>query len=356
MKFWFVPFINLSKLVGDNGYHLSRFGNIFPWFIKFFLLEPFRLYEAIKKDAEIRNHSIEVDPIFILGFYRSGTTYLQRLILQDNRFGYQTVLDTAYPELMLGGHWLIMPILDIWKRIFRPQNKFQRIPLEWEQPGEEDLAMLSAGWKESVTWGYLFPSAFEKYFKRYALFEDGKETQDVWLQKYLYWIKKLSIKNRNRQLLLKNPPNMARIPLLLELFPNAKFIFIYRDPEHVFASNHYLWKVTGENYAFQKIGNKRIEELILYSYRLLTKKYLEDRNLIPSGQLFELRYENLVADPVAHLHALYRSLQITDFESVIPEIKKSLSSFTKYRQVNYSLSEKDCRMVNQNWKSLYEKI
>lgn len=356
MKFWPVPLITLSKLIAENGPHLSKFGNIFPWFIKFFLLEPFRLYEAIKKDAEIRNHSIEVDPIFILGFYRSGTTYLQRLILQDKRFGYQTVLDTAYPELMLGRHRLIMPILNILKKIFRPQNKFQRIPLEWEQPGEEDLAMLSAGWRESVTWGYLFPSAFEIFFKRYALIEDGKGTRNTWLQKYLYWVKKLSIKNHNRQLLLKNPPNMARIPLLLELFPNAKFIFIYRNPLHVFASNHYLWKITGENYAFQKIGNERIEELILYSNRLLTKKYLEDRNLIPSGQLFELSYADLVADPVAHLQALYRSLQISDFESVLPAIKKSLTSFTNYRQVDYSLSGKKRRIVFENWGSLYEKL
>ncbi|GAH11808.1 unnamed protein product, partial [marine sediment metagenome] len=45
-----------------------------------------------------------------------------------------------------------------------------------------------------------------------------------------YVIKKLYYKNGDKLLILKDPIDTANIDLLIELYPNAKFVHIIRDP------------------------------------------------------------------------------------------------------------------------------
>ncbi len=355
MKYTDIPSIRLLKRLHAHRMDASQGRNVLSWLLKTVVLEPFGLIEMGIYNRKIKAHTLPADPVFILGFYRSGTTYLQRLFAHDPQFGYQTVFDTAFPNVMLSLEQFLLPVLKKGTELMKPANRFQRVILSWDQPGEEDVAMVSLGMSETVNWGHFFPSVFEHYFTRYGLMNPPEEVLDKWKASYRYWVQKLSFKTR-RQLVLKNPPNTARIPELLSLFPDARFVFIHRDPFAVYASNLYLWKIIEESYAFQRISDDRAAWLTLWAGQKTMARYLETRHQIPAGHLVEIAYEQLLEDPVERLGEVYAALGLSGFEQARQHLQKSPLLSKSYRQTEYMLSDREKEAVQSAWGELYGQI
>ncbi len=78
-----------------------------------------------------------------------------------------------------------------------------------------------------------------EHFLKFLTFERAAATDPLrWQQSFLWFLRKvtyaqLPADRQPKQLLVKSPVHTARIPLLLQLFPAAKFIFIHRDPIEV---------------------------------------------------------------------------------------------------------------------------
>ena len=78
-----------------------------------------------------------------------------------------------------------------------------------------------------------------EYFLHFLSFERVAATSFLrWQRSFLWFLRKvtyaqLPADQQPKQLLIKSPVHTARIPLLLRLFPAAKFIFIHRDPMEV---------------------------------------------------------------------------------------------------------------------------
>lgn len=62
---------------------------------------PFRMIERILFGKKIEKLQIEYPPIFIIGHWRSGTTYLHNLMTQDPNFGYVSTQQAWSPEAFL---------------------------------------------------------------------------------------------------------------------------------------------------------------------------------------------------------------------------------------------------------------
>src|SRR5712675_159543 len=88
---------------------------------------------------------------------------------------------------------------------------------------------------------FYFPKQMSKVFADEVLFASEGDSSRLWCQALTYYLAKLAALNPGRQLLLKNPAHSARIPLLLRLFPGAKFVHIHRDPVAVFHSTRRLY-------------------------------------------------------------------------------------------------------------------
>ncbi|MHA1221869.1 MAG: sulfotransferase, partial [Candidatus Heimdallarchaeaceae archaeon] len=81
--------------------------------------------------------------------------------------------------------------------------------------------------------GAYFPKN-QEFYNKYVSLEGLTEKQILKLKESInYVIKKLTIRKRYKQLVLKSPVDTARIDMLLDLFPDAKFIHIERNPYHV---------------------------------------------------------------------------------------------------------------------------
>lgn len=334
-----IPFYSFCKTVYNNG-GFSRSGLLhsFPWFVKTTALEPLRWIELALHNNKIESYQIEQDPVFILGYYRSGTTYLQQMFMRDDRFGYTSLYQTIFPELMLTFEKSMTPVFENLTKIFKSQNHFHRIPLTWYSPGEEDVAMLSFSNSNAAQWGILFPENALGFFTKYVLFENvpAKEVLQ-WQNNYLYLVKKISIANKNRPLVLKSPPNTARIKQLLKLFPNAKFIYISRHPLDVYSSCKSLWQMIHKKYMLGKYSLYETNKNIIKTYSSLMDRYIRDKQLIPSANLVEISYENFIMQPIKTMEDIYLQLNLKKFE------------YCKEAMTEYSLNQKNyIRQVHCN--------
>ncbi len=354
-KFFPLPLFNFLKISSSNGgFSPNGLLHSVPWLLKTTVAEPLRWIELAAKNKKIREYIIQKPPVFILGYYRSGTTYLQQMFMQDDRLGYMSLFQTLFPELMLTFEHTFTPVLEFLSKSFNVKNPFHRIPLTWHSCGEEDVGLTGMVSPYALQWGYLFPEKINQYFEKYVLFKNiSNDEIQHWKNAYLYLLKKLSIANKNRQLVLKNPPNTARIQMLLSLFPDAKFIYIYRNPFEVFASNKRLWQMTRDNYMLGGSRSVNFSNIILDSYSTMMNRYLQDKILIPPGQLMEIRYESLIENPVDSMKKIYQNVNLGDFNYCEPAITAYAYKQKNYPIVKHDLSHDEQNLISEKWKRFF---
>jgi len=128
-------------------------------------------------------------------------------------------------------------------------------------------------------------------------------------------MKAVTYSNHGKRLVLKNPPNTARITTLMELFPDARFIHIYRNPYKVYLSTKRMRTKVLDKLALQHTTDEQIENHVIDNYIRLMKSYFKQKDQIPDGHLIEIRYEDLVADPMGQIREVYARAWSTRFRS-----------------------------------------
>jgi hypothetical protein len=265
-------------------------------------------------------------PIFILGHARSGTTYLHNLLAMDQRFAYPNVYQVYYPHTFLCTEGVFAKVLAPFLPKKRPQDN---VALSISMPAEDEVAnCITTG--QSPYMRYVFPHR-AAYYDRYYTFRNVSEQEKArWKSAFVLFLKKLAWKY-GRPLVLKSPPHTARIQLLLEMFPNARFVHIHRDPFKVFQSTKYLDPMAFRSFTLQPPEHD-VDERILRIYSQMYEVYFADRSRVPHGQFYELGFEDLEADPVGQLREVYRVLGLPSFEVFRPRLQEYVTSLGDYRK------------------------
>ena len=110
-----------------------------------------------------------------------------------------------------------------------------------------------------------------------------------------------------KRIVLKSPPHTARIRVLLEMFPKAKFVHIVRDPYVIFPSTVNLWKRLYRDQGLQMPTYEGLDEHVFATFTRMYEAFDRDRELIGPGQFCEIRYEDLIADPVEQMRSSLRA-------------------------------------------------
>ena len=109
------------------------------------------------------------------------------------------------------------------------------------------------------------------------------------------FIEESDISLKGKQLLLKSPTNTSRIKQLLEIFPDAKIIHIYRNPYSVCLSTRKLYNDIFPLFSLQEpVSPEEAEEVQFQVYEQMYKKYFLEKEYIPEGNLIEIKYEDIV--------------------------------------------------------------
>ncbi len=153
-----------------------------------------------------------------------------------------------------------------------------------------------------------------------------------------------------RRLVLKSPPHTARVRVLLEMFPDARFVHIVRDPYVVFSSTVNLWTSLGRKHGLQTPTNvDRIREKVFTEFRTIYDRLEEARPLVPRGQFHELRYEDLVKDTAGQVRRVYDALSLGGYADYEPKLREYLAATKGYEANRYTLSEADRAEVTSRW-------
>ncbi|HEU4904434.1 MAG TPA: sulfotransferase [Flavisolibacter sp.] len=344
-----LPLYTFLKTAFDNGgFSVQKAKNITPWLIKTILFEPVRWAELALYNQKVHRHTIQKHPLFILGYYRSGTSYLHQCLVQDDRFGYHTNFQMVLPEVMLTSEKTLLPIFEAVCRLFKLTDSVHRVPLSFRFPGEEDATMTTFLDPKGAQWGYFLPEMMTEQFRKYVMFENvPAHAVEAWKKSFLYLLKKISLANHQKQLVLKSPPNTARIKLLLSLFPDAKFIFIHRNPYEVYASNKRFWEVVQKKFALKSARSVDVRSLILDTYSQIMQRYLQEKDLVPANQLTELAYADFVQKPVESLRSAYAALQLDDFGYCENKLKTFTGQQKQFVQLKHALPDNERKLVSE---------
>ena len=287
-----------------------------------------------KKDKKLlKNKNINAidikDPIFILGHWRSGTSYLQNILVNDRNFNYPTLLQVTFPDTFL----TIQDRMNSkrhYQSIIRPMDNVQ---ISTKSPGEEEVAIWTMSSISSI--GNRLLQDKEKYFDKFLTFENAsKEDYLGWESNFIYFLRKISI-NDKRQLLLKSPEHTARIKLLLDIFPEAKFINIRRNPIDVFQSTKHLYnKVIKPSY-FHEVSEDHLVDRIIQIYKTMYDSYFREVLLIPKGNFIDISYEDLIAQPGLIIEKIYRELGLELSKTTEERIGSYLRSMKDYEKNEY---------------------
>lgn len=131
------------------------------------------------------------------------------------------------------------------------------------------------------------------------------------------------------RLLEKTPKNALRIPFLTKVFPDALFVYLYRDPRQVLASMMEAWESGGfRTYpqlpgwtglpwsmvlvpGWRELIGKSLPEIVATQWQTTTRILLDDLEALPASRWCVARYDALLADPNAEMA---RTCAAIDFE------------------------------------------
>jgi omega-hydroxy-beta-dihydromenaquinone-9 sulfotransferase len=296
------------------------------------------LLEHLLYGRTIARTQIEHSPVFILGHWRSGTTLLHNLMTLDPQFTYPNLYQTLFPQNFLLTETVVSALTGPLIPKTRPMDN---VAAGWKLPQEDEVALLLM----TLLSPYLllaYNTDREKTDPYLELSDIPSHELELWKQMFLYFLKKLTIK-ANKPIVLKSPSHTYRVPLLLELFPDAKFVYIRRDPYAVYKSSVHLRRTLFQENSLAIPDESHIEEDALDWMEHCLRRYESTKHLIPAGNLHELRFEDLEADPVGEMHRLYQGLSFSGWERVEPAIRAQLPELQSYKKNKFSTLPADVR-------------
>lgn len=304
----------------------------------------FRIQKA--SHVEAIKAAVPQPPIFLLGFWRSGTTFLHELFCCDPRFGFPSTYACLNPC-----HFLLT---ESWVRDRAARQQKQR-PMDnmlysWASPQEDEFALFALG-APSPYEALLAPSLMRDADFLLDLRRRPQNEQDRWAEALATFIRLLTIQ-QNKPLVLKSPPHGFRLPALRSLFPEARCVIIERNPYEVFASNLKLWQTLLDLYSLESFFREEIETFVIAAYLLHERIIGDEARHINPRSLSRVTYEDLVANPIGQMQRLYAELGLGNFEAARPRIEQHLAGVADHVRNPLRVSAAQKARVDSVWGDL----
>lgn len=298
----------------------------------------------------IAETEFEAPPVFILGHWRSGTTLLHELMVLDEQFAYPTTYQCFAPYHFLVTEWFVARYCGF---LVPKQRPMDNMAAGWQLPQEDEFAIMTMG-APSPYLRMAFPNHPEVHAELYDMDDVEAEVAEQWEQALVEFLRMLTY-HYEKRLVLKSPPHTGRVATLARLFPGAKFVHIVRDPYVVFASTMRLWESLDRVQGFQIPKHEDLRERVFRTFEKMYAAFEKQRSELEPGSLCDVRYEDLIADPVVQLRRVYEELDLGDFAEVEPRIEQYREEHQDYRTTPHNLDEATRDEVRRRWSDFFEK-
>lgn len=342
----------LFRLARKNGFSFR-----YPFFFRFLFIFQNAIWASIFSMAEkfhykkiIKATPLPNAPLFIIGHWRTGSTYLHQLLQHDPNATTFTHFHATLPDSFLVSQKYYKPVMKflLGKNFTRP---FDNVLIDVDDPQEDEFAMLKmCGCSPLIK--LIYPVSDKFFLLNYPDYDLLGQEYEEWKNAMTSLCKKLNITTTKR-IILKNPFHSQRILTILKLFPGAKFIHIYRNPYRVIPSTINMWNVVGkQNNMRTGFVPATVESIVEVFERTL--KYIQKHSKeIPEQSFCEIKFENLEENPAEEIKKAYKKIGIPftkEFEETIE--KKQIKNFKKN---SFSLTEEDKTYIYNKLKYHFER-
>ena len=302
------------------------------------------LQHALHGEAVARTRIAE-PPLFVLGHWRTGTTLLHELLILDERFTSPSTLQCLMPCNFL----LLEGVMKKYGNFFLPDKRpMDNMGFGWDRPQEDEFALALLG-APSPYYDFAFPHRPPLFPGSLDLSGLTASQLRMWKSTFVRFLKGVTYRDP-RPLVLKSPPHTARLPVLLELFPDAKFVHIRRDPYTLFASTVKLWRAMAAKHGLQHPDTSpALDEKVFRDFEVMHARYEEGKKLIPAGRLVEVRYEELVADMPGVVGRVYDGLSLGGFDAVRPRLEAYVAAHKSYETNKHAISDEQHARITARW-------
>lgn len=269
---------------------------------------------------------IEHPPLFVIGHWRTGTTWLHELLVKDERLTFPTTYQCMAPH-----HFVLTNRLGKVLNLLMPKNRpMDDMPVGMDRPQEDEFAIMNLG-VGSPYLEWAFPNRHERFDEYLTLQRLTPEQREEWKRQFDWFVRRLTLHDPKR-LVMKSPTHTARVATLLELYPQARFVHVVRNPLETIPSTIRTWTRMTDAMSLQVRRDPISADRILDVFENMYDQFERDRSLIPAGRFHEVRYEDLVAEPLAEMERIYKNLDLGDFEPARPAMEEYLASIAGYKR------------------------
>jgi len=271
---------------------LARFDD--PYGIAWRIANAVRRFDPVRTLRFVRawvNPPEHKAPILVVGMPRSGTQFLFHLLRESPVLG----------SMPREGH-------DVWRRHHHPRRdgwQSDRVGAGQVRPGERRFVN---AWFASFTGG--------------------------------------------RRLVEKTADNVLRVPYLLELFPDAMFVVIKRNPCDVLNSYINMWRQPQGRFrsyfvpaalqipsyphrhqwcstlidGWRDLITSPVPEIAFAQWREYVERIVEARRIVPAGQWIEFHFEDVLAHPESTMADLYQRLGLVPDAGMAAKLEELLAN------------------------------
>jgi hypothetical protein len=262
-------------------------------------------------------------PIFIVGQPRTGTTHMHNLMAEDPALRSLPYWESLEPvlsddeqaavargetdprrERCAGGLELLNDALPYFKRMHdmtvdHVHEEIQLLALAGSTMLFETMAVMPE-WRDWYrSHDQTVPYAYMKNVLRCC----------QWLRGGERWV-------------LKSPQHVEQIPVLLDVFPDATFVFTHRDPVSVIASTATMISYSSR-FSQAKVDPPKIGHYWADRVETMLRAGIDDHHLLPTERSIDVRFDEFMADDLAMVERIYA---VAD-QPFTPEARRSMEGF-----------------------------
>ena len=293
------------------------------------LVNRLRVQHWLTRHPEILDERID-DPIVIVGFPRTGTTMLQRILASDPRatalLWWEARNPAPFPGWSPGEAGVVRDAriddAEEQTRLMMERNPDLAAvhPFDPEAP-DEDSMLLEHAFRSTTPVSF----ANAPTYLRWHLDHDNRGAY-IYLGRvlrFLQWQKKKRGEGEKRWV-LKAPEHMSHLMLLFEQFPNATVIQPHRDPLEILPS------LASMVFELRRLASDDVDPREAADYARISSKHriarlLEARRSLPSERFIDVWFEDVLADPIAQVERIYQGIGV----DLIEETRRRMSSWTE---------------------------
>ena len=305
---WREPFqVVVKSMEEDADFHLMGRLMARQEFLQ--LLEARLMIEdTYKKHPEIEEQQI-IEPIIVVGQGRSGTSFMINMLMANPDNGALLTWETSFP--------CPPPEAATYRTDPRIKKAHDRVQ-QWERVTPSIASMhefyghLPFECMQALALSFRSPSWFVGMGQA-TTYEAWMRTQDMRpaLLYHKRLLKLLQWKNSRKHWALKDPMHLYRLPLMMEIYPDAKFIWPHRDPVRALASAVNLIGTIQWGRSDHPMKGKSFENILDPNMSAGAFNFVIEQleaGAVPKNQIYHMQYLNMVNDTMGEIAKAYQHL------------------------------------------------